>query len=746
MPVFNVTLDSSGVVTGVRQAENALIELEKKTDSLSKKISGVIRDVTPQLVKLVPKAFKSAVPIIGLLVEQFVSLADVEMASAKAGRKYSDIIEKLKGNAEEAAHAFDTMDNSIRNMSSAQAGFEAGRISVELAKVQKELLNMRSLKEKLPATMLGGVSADMAGPFDEWIQKIVAGKIGADKFRDKIFTLGANMGEAGQEQVARLVNISYVLEAQRYLLEEYETKAKIATSATQSLGLAMQQTAERWQPHKTDGSALQWLEQLVSGTDVVTQGRMADILALARKEVEKLHESSENLRAEGNIEQANQLDAYLKIIEAGLSEREAQHSAHAATMARQEEKSSSDTLQTQVSFWQEYSRLTGQGYAEYLRQSEESLRKRKDAYVKAGIDELTAERWLQEQLRDLRAENPVQQQVGQSRRDLRLGDGDFNDVTTASLGGLVENYRNMAFGLSEVWGGFFSDFTTGFSNSVGQAIWQSENLGDALYNISSGALSSLTSGLVNLGIQWGINQMMQEASTQSTIVGTAAQSTAIAGLSAASTTAIATEQATSTAAAAETTAAWAPAAAVSSIGSFGVAAAIALTGIAAVMALTRGFEKGGYTGNLGRRKVAGVVHGQEFVFDAQAVDRIGVGPLEALRSGSDMFSGSSASYGQSEALAAKALQRERDLSRLLQYSPVSRSPDYSGGANLNVSIENYGTSKEFEVQRLSPEDVRIIARDVVRAETPRLVSREIANPNSDISKGFAHSTRLERRR
>lgn len=47
----------------------------------------------------------------------------------------------------------------------------------------------------------------------------------------------------------------------------------------------------------------------------------------------------------------------------------------------------------------------------------------------------------------------------------------------------------------------------------------------------------------------------------------------------------------------------------------------------------KGFKQGGYTGNMGASQVAGVVHGQEYVFDAQATKRIGVDNLNAMRSG-----------------------------------------------------------------------------------------------------------------
>lgn len=58
-----------------------------------------------------------------------------------------------------------------------------------------------------------------------------------------------------------------------------------------------------------------------------------------------------------------------------------------------------------------------------------------------------------------------------------------------------------------------------------------------------------------------------------------------------------------------------------------------------------GFQKGGYTGNMGVSDVAGVVHGREYVFDAAATSRIGVPTLEAIRSGRPLSSAQSDSYG-----------------------------------------------------------------------------------------------------
>ncbi len=66
----------------------------------------------------------------------------------------------------------------------------------------------------------------------------------------------------------------------------------------------------------------------------------------------------------------------------------------------------------------------------------------------------------------------------------------------------------------------------------------------------------------------------------------------------------------------------------------GVVAAEFSTIIGAVSSMQpKGFKSGGYTGNGGISDVAGVVHGKEYVFDAEATRRIGVNNLDAMRRG-----------------------------------------------------------------------------------------------------------------
>lgn len=203
---------------------------------------------------------------------------------------------------------------------------------------------------------------------------------------------------------------------------------------------------------------------------------------------------------------------------------------------------------------------------------------------------------------------------------LQMGEGSLDDVATASLGKLVESYEGVLSGLSDSFGTFFQSVTDGFADSIGKAIVQGEDLKTTLQSVAQDALGSLISGLIKLGIQWVVNAALGQSLAA---------------------TALTTQTALSVAAGAATAAAWAPAAAMTSLASFGANAAPASAGIISTTALSQslaltsmaGFKDGGWTGGIAANDVAGVVHGQEFVMDAAATRKIGVGNLEALRNG-----------------------------------------------------------------------------------------------------------------
>lgn len=71
------------------------------------------------------------------------------------------------------------------------------------------------------------------------------------------------------------------------------------------------------------------------------------------------------------------------------------------------------------------------------------------------------------------------------------------------------------------------------------------------------------------------------------------------------------------------------------LGAAAAAAAIAagLANVQQIRSQNTGFKSGGFTGNMPTNKVAGVVHGGEFVMNAQATRRIGVDNLYALQNG-----------------------------------------------------------------------------------------------------------------
>lgn len=290
---------------------------------------------------------------------------------------------------------------------------------------------------------------------------------------------------------------------------------------------------------------------------------------------------------------------------------------------------------------------------------------------------------------------------------ISMGDASFTDMAVASLGTLVSQYENVSRSLTDSFGTFFQSFSDGFANSIGRAIVYGDSLKESLNSVAKEAVAGLISALVKLGIQYVVNAALGQA------VGASA---------------LTAQTAMSVAAAATTAAAWAPAATMVSLASFGGNSVGAMAGIAATAALSEGlalmsmagFEKGGYTGNVGRKDVAGVVHGREFVVNADATAR-NRSALEAMNRGASGVSQNSGSVGNAMPSAA-----------------------------INVNIQNNGTSKEFEVEQISASEIRIIARDearqAVRKEAPGVVAAELKNSNSRVSKSLEQNTQTQRRR
>lgn len=113
------------------------------------------------------------------------------------------------------------------------------------------------------------------------------------------------------------------------------------------------------------------------------------------------------------------------------------------------------------------------------------------------------------------------------------------------------------------------------SNSITGLLTGTMSVQDAMRSLGSTVLNSLVNSFVEMGVQW----------VKSAVMGQTAQVAATAAATSAQVTGLATTTAASTAAAATTTAVWTPAAIVSSIASFGGAAAIGIGAVLAAMSM-----------------------------------------------------------------------------------------------------------------------------------------------------------------
>lgn len=217
------------------------------------------------------------------------------------------------------------------------------------------------------------------------------------------------------------------------------------------------------------------------------------------------------------------------------------------------------------------------------------------------------------------------------------------DFTTGALGSATNEL-----------GTFFSDVASGAQDAE-------DALGDMVGNFARSMLNALS----DMAAQWLIYQgvqMMVGKTTQASAAGVlganAAATSLQAGLAAFA----------STAAIPIVGPALAPSAMASALSvTAPLASAVGMTAMSGV-----GFMDGGYTGNGRRDEIAGPVHRGEYVFDAEATARIGVGTLEAMSNGRAGFVGTTASQpGQG----------------------ADPGPATGPSPNLNVQVLNYGNDK-----------------------------------------------------
>jgi len=137
------------------------------------------------------------------------------------------------------------------------------------------------------------------------------------------------------------------------------------------------------------------------------------------------------------------------------------------------------------------------------------------------------------------------------------------------------------------------------------------------------------------------------------------------------------------------------------LGAAAAAAAIAagMANVQQIRAQNAGFKEGGYTGNLPTNAIAGPVHGREYVFDAPATSRIGVGNLEALRRGRIPVE----ALGQGQSTASEATSP----------TPVRVGSDqinYNQTVNVTVAGKRDRRTAEQEARAIRRESTRELVR------------------------------------
>lgn len=268
----------------------------------------------------------------------------------------------------------------------------------------------------------------------------------------------------------------------------------------------------------------------------------------------------------------------------------------------------------------------------------------------------------------------------------KMGNGTAVSIFTAGVGQAISGFTTLASSAADIIGNVMNSVIDGFSNSVARAIVMGEDLKTSLQSLAQTVVTEMLSALIKMGVQYTINQALGVGSAAA--VG-AAQTAAIAATTTASVAGTATAAAASATAGAATAAAWTPAAIWASIGSFGQAAVIAGGAILAVKAIG-GFEQGGYTGNGGRKQVAGAVHGQEYVMTADTVDRVGLGALDAIQNGADVGGGRTVvegpgrSSGSAEPRVVVTIINNADNTRITQ----SETRDEQGNTDIRVQMDN----------------------------------------------------------
>lgn len=263
--------------------------------------------------------------------------------------------------------------------------------------------------------------------------------------------------------------------------------------------------------------------------------------------------------------------------------------------------------------------------------------------------------------------------------------GSFVDGYVRQMRIMQLETRNAAADMGASFAAIFGpggSLSQGIGDAVAQSIVMGERFDQAMKKVAQSVLTNVISSLVQLGINMALNAALGNSLAGAATAASVAEGAAVA-------------------------AAWAPAAALVNAATFGAGAAAGTTATATSMATIKGlsvvsgFASGGYTGDISRGAVAGVVHGQEYVLNSAATRQIGRANLDRMNSGM--------SWNQ---------------------------------PTMNVTAINKNVpGMQFKTRQLSNTDVEIIAEQVLMKKGPSVIAQDIGNPSGKTRRALGvHTT------
>lgn len=177
----------------------------------------------------------------------------------------------------------------------------------------------------------------------------------------------------------------------------------------------------------------------------------------------------------------------------------------------------------------------------------------------------------------------------------------------------------------------------------------------------------------------------------------------------------------------------------------------------------QGFAEGGYTGRGGKYDVAGLVHRGEVVFSQEDVARNGgVAAVESIRKSgitpsinSDLFHNGKIYFSSNGLVSDRSnLDDVQDFTLGQSSRPQSEImpsvATLTPTINFKIEVVNQVSGAIVEAEQLDDKTVRIIVKEELDKQLPRtvpkLVSEQIGNPNSTISRSLTENTTARRNR